>query len=159
LPEIEQSLLRRLPTGDARLGRDVFERLGCVACHDVAGEAKLFGPSLKGIGQAATPTYVAESILYPSRVVKDGFENELVRLKNGETFQGWIEQHGQDLVVVRGGLDRVPVAGADVAERRKLEQSPMPEFSLDGVSIGELVDLLAYLVSQGGDPKAAQARK
>ncbi len=153
--DVEAGMLRRLPGGDVHLGREVFERLGCVACHDVAGEAKLFGPSLKGIGQAATPAYIAESVLYPSRVVKDGFESELVRLHNGQTLEGWVERQGNDLIVVRGGLDRVRVAGDDVAERRKLERSPMPELALDGVSLGELADLLTYLVSQGGDPKTA----
>ena len=148
--------MARLPSADARLGADVYQRMGCVACHDVAGERKLFGPALKDIGKAATAQYIAESILLPGRVIKDGFESEHVRLRDGGTVTGLVERHDDMMHILQGTL-KIEVPASDVVERIKSDMSPMPEFMLMGTSLDELADLLAYLVSQGGDPKAAQA--
>lgn len=148
--QVQSEMLARLPRSRPRLGQDAFERLGCITCHNVTGAAGTYGPSLKDIGKASTPAAIAESMIVPSRMIKDGFELQYVRTKSGQEMEGWIEQHGADLIVIRGGTERIRVAGADIAERKKLNKSPMPDINLDGVSLEELSDLLAFLVSQGG---------
>ena len=157
--KLQEQMLTALPMANPRLGQDVYERLGCLTCHDIAGTTQTFGPSLHGIGKANTPAYIAESILWPSRTIKDGFESQIVRTRSGQELEGWVERSETELIVVRNGSERVRVPLEDVAEQKKLSNSPMPEINLDGVSLDELADLLAYLVSQGGDPKAAQAAR
>jgi putative heme-binding domain-containing protein len=154
---IVKRVLGGLPAGDVRLGRDAFRGLGCTSCHDVTGARVMLGPALKDVGKAVTPAYIAESILFPSRVIKDGFEGEMVVLASGETLDGRVEVQGEELVIIGSGNERVRVRADQVADRRKRALSTMPEPGLVGVSIGELSDLAAYLVSQGGDPKAVQA--
>lgn len=154
LARTQRLMLERMPTASPLLGRETFASLGCTSCHDVSGTRALFGPSLRGIGEAATPAYIAESILAPAAVIKDGFEAEEVMLRGGERIVGRVEQQGDDLIIHRGVDDAVVVPADRVDHRRKLDSSLMPDLMLDGVSLDELADLLAYLVSQGGDPSA-----
>lgn len=64
------------PAGDAARGREVFARLGCFACHRVAGErfpaATGPGPELTGMGHHHPPGYLLESVLNPNAVVVEG---------------------------------------------------------------------------------------
>jgi putative copper export protein/mono/diheme cytochrome c family protein len=66
----------RLPSGDARRGREVFARLECYRCHRVRGESypapSAAGPELTGIGGHHPAGYIAESILNPNAVIVEG---------------------------------------------------------------------------------------
>jgi mono/diheme cytochrome c family protein len=65
-----------LPKGNPAKGRDVFEKLECYSCHQVAGEpfpapsdAARVGPELASMAAHHPPEYFAESIVNPSAVV------------------------------------------------------------------------------------------
>jgi mono/diheme cytochrome c family protein len=64
------------PAGDAARGREVFVRLGCFACHRVAGERfpapSGAGPELTGMGHHHPPGYLLESVLNPNAVIVEG---------------------------------------------------------------------------------------
>jgi mono/diheme cytochrome c family protein len=67
-----------LPKGNPAKGREVFEKLECYSCHQVAGErfpapsdtARL-GPELASMAGHHPPEFFAESIVNPSAVVDD----------------------------------------------------------------------------------------
>ncbi len=151
---IRGTLLERLPDASVELGRKAFGQLGCASCHEVAGQRVTYGPSLKGIGGATTADYLVESVLLPSRVIKDGFDVEAVTLADGDRLEGVVEAREDVLIIRRGVGDTVEVPADEVARREKVDRSPMPELLLDSVSMDELADLLAYLVAQGGNPQA-----
>src|SRR4030095_11256738 len=58
------------------LGREVFGRLGCFACHRVKGERFPAptgrGPDLTGMGHHHPPGYLLESVLNPDAVIVEG---------------------------------------------------------------------------------------
>lgn len=66
-----------VPPGDVAAGRAAFDRLGCPACHRVAGETfanalpEPKGPELTGMGSHHPPAYFAEAILDPDAVLID----------------------------------------------------------------------------------------
>lgn len=64
------------PDGDPALGREVFRRLGCFACHRVPGETfpagSGIGPALAGVGEHHPAGYILESILNPNAVIVEG---------------------------------------------------------------------------------------
>jgi copper resistance protein D len=66
----------RLPSGDARRGREVFARLQCYRCHRLRGDSypapSAAGPELTGIGGQHPEGYIAESILNPNAVIVEG---------------------------------------------------------------------------------------
>jgi copper resistance protein D len=64
------------PGGDAGRGRQVFERLGCFACHRVPDggfpASSGAGPDLTGAGEHHPAGYLLESIINPNAVIVEG---------------------------------------------------------------------------------------
>jgi copper resistance protein D len=64
------------PPGDAARGRQIFLRLGCFACHRVAGESLPpsagIGPDLTDAGEHHPAGYLLESVINPNAVVIEG---------------------------------------------------------------------------------------
>src|SRR5439155_12774719 len=81
--------LADMPAADrtkrAAMGQQVFERNACTKCHTTATATTLLAPSLKGVAQQKTE-YLIESVLYPSKIIKTGWEVENIELKNGKSL-------------------------------------------------------------------------
>ena len=64
------------PPGDAARGRQLFERLGCFACHRVPDDgfpaSSGVGPDLTGAGEHHPAGYLLESIINPNAVIVEG---------------------------------------------------------------------------------------
>jgi putative membrane-bound dehydrogenase-like protein len=62
--------------GLAKRGEDIFHNhvARCVLCHSLKGNGSTVGPPLDGIATRATPDYMRESLLEPSKVIAKGFE-------------------------------------------------------------------------------------
>lgn len=130
--------------GHAQLGRQVFARAGCVQCHSAGEDARL-GPPLAGIGQL-TREYLIESLFEPSKVIKTGFETEVIETKDNRTLSGLVREAGEELIVVNANAeDRIP--RSQVAGRRVQKLSIMPEGLPATLSVPEINDLIAYLQS------------
>jgi putative membrane-bound dehydrogenase-like protein len=124
-------------------GKQVFERSACTKCHTTATQTTPLAPSLKGIA-AQKVDYLIESVLYPSKVIKTGFEVETLTMKDGKVHSGLVKEEGNELRVLNLDVD-VRVAKADVEERRVQKVSIMPEGQEAGMSRREFVDLIVYL--------------
>jgi putative membrane-bound dehydrogenase-like protein len=139
--------MARMPAGEkgyrAVLGKQVFERTGCTRCHTTATQTTPLAPSLKGVA-AQKVDYLIESVLFPSKVIKTGFESETIVTRDGGTFSGLVKEEGGMLRVLN--LDRdVRIPKATVEERRLQKVSIMPEGQETLMSRRELVDLIAYM--------------
>ncbi len=131
--------------GRAILGKQVFERAGCTKCHTTATQTTPLAPSLKGIA-AQKIDYLVESVLFPSKVIKTGFETETIVTKDGRTFSGLVKEEGGFLRILNLDKD-VRIAKSDVEERRVQKLSIMPEGQEVLMSRREFVDLVAYLAT------------
>jgi mono/diheme cytochrome c family protein len=64
------------PPGDAARGSEIFRRLGCVACHRIAGESRPssagLGPDLTDAGEHHPAGYLLESVINPDAVIIEG---------------------------------------------------------------------------------------
>jgi putative membrane-bound dehydrogenase-like protein len=129
----------------ALLGRQVFDRAGCVKCHTTATQTTLLAPSLKGIA-AQKVDYLIESVLYPSKIIKTGFESETIVTKDGKTLNGLVKDEGKVLRILNLDKD-IRVAKADVDERLRQNVSIMPEGQEALMGRREFVDLIAYLMT------------
>src|SRR5205085_3729972 len=83
----------------AAMGLQVFERNACTKCHTTATQTTPLAPSLKGIA-AQKVDYLIESVLYPSKVIKTGFESETVTTTDGKVHQGLVKDEGKTLRVL-----------------------------------------------------------
>jgi putative heme-binding domain-containing protein len=132
-------------TRRAILGKQVFERTGCTKCHTTATQTTLLAPSLKGVG-AQKIDYLVESVLFPSKVIKTGFESQTIVTRDGRTLSGLVKEEGGMLRVLNLDKD-VRIAKGDVEERRLQKVSIMPEGQEAQLSRHEFVDLVAYLAT------------
>ena len=139
--------LAAMPTFDrskrAAMGLQVFERNSCTKCHTTATQTTLLAPSLKGMaGQKVE--YLIESVLFPSKIIKTGFESETVTLKNGKVLAGLVKDEGKFLRVLN--LDKEDRVAKDDVETRSVSRvSIMPEGQEAMMSRREFVDLIAFL--------------
>jgi putative heme-binding domain-containing protein len=147
LTKLSLDVLAKMPAAEkttrAVLGKQVFERTGCTRCHTTATQTTPLAPSLKGIA-AQKVDYLIESVLYPSKVIKTGFETERIVTKDGRMLTGLVKEDGAFLRVLNLDQD-VRIAKTAVEERHLQKISVMPEGQESLMSRREFVDLMAYL--------------
>lgn len=127
-------------------GRMVFERNACVKCHVTVDRDTPLAPSLKGVARGQKPDYLVESVLYPSKVIKTGFETEKVTTKKGKVLTGLVKDDGKELRILDGDRE-VRLSKEEVDARAVQKVSLMPEGQEKLLSRTELLDLIAYLAS------------
>jgi len=149
LTKIALEAFAAMPAADrqksAILGQQVFERSACTKCHTTATQTTPLAPSLKGIA-AQKLDYLIESVLYPSKIIKTGFETETVVTSEGKLLSGLVKEEGNMLRVLN--LDHeTRIAKADVEGRSVSRISIMPEGQEAQMSRREFVDLIAFLAT------------
>jgi putative heme-binding domain-containing protein len=105
---------------------------------------------------------VLESILEPSKVLSEQYENTTVTLKDGTEHTGRLMQETGDIVVLLPDPlqpdSKVTLKKSDITARSASKISPMPEGLVNGLSKEEILDLLAFIESSGRRQHAAFAK-
>jgi putative heme-binding domain-containing protein len=138
--------------GDAARGEKVFRRpdLACLKCHAIAGAGGQVGPDLVSIGASAPVDYLIDSLLLPSKAIKENYNALLVETKKGQLFTGVKVRETKTELVLRNGEDQevaIPLNQIDTRENSK--KSLMPEGLADTLTRGELLDLVRFLSELG----------
>jgi putative heme-binding domain-containing protein len=139
-------------------GREAWLAGQCVQCHRLNDEGGAVGPDLAGAGAKYTRRDLLESILEPSKVLSDQYQNMTVTKKDGEDVTGRImEDTDTKLVLVTNPLtgEKVELKKSDVKSRTPSKLSPMPEGLASILTKEEILDLLAYMESAGNRQHAA----
>ncbi|NCF87875.1 MAG: c-type cytochrome [Verrucomicrobiaceae bacterium] len=151
-PRMLSSLLGKLDSGNASRGKLIYHRdqLACVTCHVIDGEGGIIGPDLSSIGASAPVDYLIESLIMPSKKIKEGYRMTLLTKKNGDVFSGAIVSEDQNVVRLRtitGQEARVPKS--TIKTRHTSPVSLMPSGLTESLKEDEVIDLVAYLASLG----------
>jgi putative heme-binding domain-containing protein len=138
--------------GDPQAGRKLFfdlkGKVQCARCHTIGGEGGRIGPGLDRIAARRAPDYIMESILEPSKDIAPEYETVAVATKDGRVITGLRinetnfniqlrEENGRFHSLVKRDLDEVKV----------LKKSLMPENFGEQLTVKELHDLFAYLMT------------
>jgi putative heme-binding domain-containing protein len=145
-----------------RQGKAAFELAQCLACHRFGNEGGAVGPDLTAVASRFSRRDILESLLDPSKVISEQYQNITVVKKDDDEVTGRLVEETDDaLVIVTNPLtgDRVTVRQAHVARRAASKISPMPEGLLNTFTKEEILDLLAYLESGGSKEHAAFSRR
>jgi putative heme-binding domain-containing protein len=137
-------------SGQAAKGAEVFRRdtVGCIKCHQIAGEGTDVGPSLSEIGTKLGKDALYESILDPSAGISFGYEAWQIELKDGDEVYGLIvSETAEDLVVKTQSGIVTKYKKSDIAKREKQKLSIMPAGLQQAMTTQDLVDLVEYLSS------------
>ncbi|MCI0747629.1 MAG: HEAT repeat domain-containing protein [Verrucomicrobia subdivision 3 bacterium] len=136
-------------TGDPSHGRSIFfdtAGAACAKCHAVRGEGGTIGPDLSTVGAQFPREVLIESILYPSKAIREGYQQTMVELRDGESISGSVKGETGDAVTLQDGEGKLhTVRKAEISTRRASELSLMPEGLNAALSLQEFADLIAYL--------------
>jgi putative heme-binding domain-containing protein len=138
--------------GDASRGEAVFRRkdMLCMRCHAVAGCGGQVGPDLSSVGASAQVDYLIESILLPSKAIKENYHAVIVNTTQGLTYTGIKVQENADKLVLRTKDDtEVVIPIKDIDEKQNSKVSLMPDGLTDTLTRGELLDLVRFLSELG----------
>ena len=134
--------------GNIKQGQNLFTKQGCVACHSIDLTAEQKGPYLGAVGVKFPREYLVESVLYPSKVVAQGFQTFQLDMKDGSIQLGFITAEADGEITLRNIAGQVTkVKRANVKAEKHLPQSMMPEGLAAGLTVEELTSLIEYLGS------------
>jgi putative heme-binding domain-containing protein len=140
-------------SGDAAAGRKLFGDsrsggVGCVTCHAAEGAGGTVGPNLSGAGAKYSRRDLAEAVVFPSKAVREGYLQVVVRTRNGQSYAGPVKAETADVLTLQEADGTLrPIAKADVAARKDTGLSPMPENLCSGLTEQQFADLVSYLES------------
>jgi putative heme-binding domain-containing protein len=133
-------------------GKAAFDAAQCSACHRFRFDGGSVGPDLTAVGSRFSRRDILESILAPSKVVMEQFQNTTIFKKDGDDVSGRIvEEDDKRVVLITNPLtgDRAEVMKKDISRREHSKLSPMPEGLVNVLTKDEILDLVAYLESGG----------
>ena len=152
--------------GDARRGAIVFHQpmMACSRCHDLSGtHQKRLGPDLALWKNKATDEEIVEAILFPSKVIRRGYESIQVVTAEGRVITGLLHSDQNQVLTLRdpasGRLISLEVDS--VVERRQVTTSIMPAGQVNQLNSREqFLDLVKFLleVRDGGVDRATELR-
>ncbi len=143
--------------GDYESGRSLFygERLKCASCHRVRGQGAPVGPDLSNLTHRDGAS-VLRDIKEPSASINPDYVAYNVQLRDGEEITGFVRaQSGESLRIAGAdGKERI-ISRQEVDGMRPSMVSLMPSGLLDGLSDGQIRDLLTFLLHEA--PVRSQA--
>ena len=159
--------------GDARRGAILFHQpfLACAKCHSVGQTASQtvnasnlisLGPDLTKPDKTVTAESIVESVLEPSKVIKQGFEPVVVQTTDGKTVTGLLVEETPDKLVLRDvgqGGAVVTLSKSQIDEHVMSKTSIMPAGQVNALgSRQQFLDLARYLIeiAEGGPERAKQ---
>jgi putative membrane-bound dehydrogenase-like protein len=147
---LTQAALTR--SGNVERGRKVFhdvERSLCLKCHRLGDKGERIGPDLTGVGGRFSRIYLVESILQPSRTIAPSYGTLVLTLQSGKVLTGVkVAETETTLTVADNQGQKQEVRKADIEKQEPSPVSTMPEGLEKRITEDELVDLIAFLVSQ-----------
>lgn len=139
-------------SGNAERGRAIYldkQRTQCVTCHKLEGVGGQVGPDLTKVWQTHTIPKLIESLLEPSKEIKENFATWTVTTKKGQVFNGLkISENKREVVLRDAQGNDVRILGEDIDEQLQSKRSLMPDGLAAQLTLTELVDLLAFLKSE-----------
>ncbi|WP_143393453.1 c-type cytochrome [Fimbriiglobus ruber] len=147
------SLLPKASSGrNFEKGKQAFVDAQCAKCHRFGDFGGSVGPDLTAIASRFDKQAILESILEPSKVLSEQYQNEQFNTFSGQSVIGRVVDESADKVAVQPDpLDqkRVEIKKADIETRKASKLSPMPANLADVLTTDDILDLIAFLESGG----------
>jgi putative heme-binding domain-containing protein len=135
--------------GTPELGRAPYDEK-CAACHIFGGIGKEVGPDLTTIASRFTRRDILDAILFPSKVISDQYQAEMIELKDGTVVTGVLVRESAAVVLLRTGENPdkpVSIPKGQIVDRAVSPVSLMPAGLLDDMTHEEIDNLLAFMLA------------
>jgi putative heme-binding domain-containing protein len=150
--QLQQMIQEVRRQGDPARGQAVFRRasLLCVNCHAIAGAGGQVGPDLSSIGASAPVDYLIESLLEPSKKIKEGFHASIITRKDGGVAVGVVTAKTATELTLRDAADNLMIIPLDqVAAQIDNPVSLMPPGLTAQLRRDEFIDLVRFMSELG----------
>ncbi len=151
-PELSAELVKEVQSaGDPARGESIYRLAAnqCQKCHAIGGAGGLVGPDMSSLGGSAQVDYLIEALLAPAAKVKENFHSKTILDKDGQVHTGIPIRETGELVVLRNAEDKAVMIAKNNIDSIKDGRSLMPDGTVDSLTRGELVDLVAFLSQLG----------
>ena len=138
--------------GNAARGELIYRRqaLLCQSCHAISSVGGIVGPDLVSIGASAPVDYIIDSLLEPSKKIKEGYATMMVSTKDGGIHSGFLVREDGREVLLRDAAGKTEsIPAADVAKKENVPVSLMPPGLTATLRRDEFVDLVRFLSELG----------
>ncbi|MCA8998660.1 MAG: c-type cytochrome, partial [Planctomycetaceae bacterium] len=150
--------------GDPQRGAILFHKsaAACSRCHASGDAVTPLGPDLSKIGPQTTVAHVVESLLEPSKKIREGYETVNIVTTDGRLLSGLIARQDMDQIVLRDAanlLQEIRVPRKEIEEIQKSETSMMPRGLVASLRDDrEFYDLVRYVqeIATGGPTRAKE---
>lgn len=132
--------------GNPANGREVFRRT-CIACHKVAGEGQDYGPNMDKVATRLNRYKLIESVIDPSAEMDPKYYTTKIETTDGVTVSGLVVKDTKEAVTIFDGKETKTIKTEDIAERKTVKQSSMPEGLAGGLAPVEFLDVIEFLSS------------
>ena len=159
-PEAKKQLLTKykaeltpalLASANQSQGRAVFAT-SCASCHTLYGVGGKVGPDLTGGERRRDLDSLLSKIVDPSAELPADSRLALVKLKDGRTVSGIIDNRTATTLTLRTTADPITVPLADIQATELSTLSIMPEGLFEGFSAEQRRNLVAYLMGSAQVP-------
>ncbi|MDD7984998.1 GDSL-type esterase/lipase family protein [Lentisphaera marina] len=140
--------------GNPHLGENIYRKqsIACINCHAIGGAGPKIGPDLISIGASAPVDYLIESILQPSKKIKEGYHMTMVTTKEGQMIAGSQVSASKDEVVIRDALGNTStIPTRNIKSKEFNPMSMMPPGLAASLSEEEFIHMIAFLSELGKD--------
>lgn len=164
---VQQLAAQARESGDAMRGAVIFfqPHMACSKCHSVGDSSAILpGPDLTRLSDDVSDESLVESILAPSKVIREGFQSVTVVTTQGTTITGLLVEQTDATLVVRttaGGGETTTFAYDELDDWKRNETSFMPDGQVNQLhSRQQFLDLIRYLmeIRDGGGVRALQLK-
>ncbi|MCC7009574.1 MAG: c-type cytochrome [Acidobacteria bacterium] len=132
--------------GRAAEGRKVYDTdAACAACHSLGDGRRTLGPDLSKIGEKYGKQAMLDDILNPNGAIGPEYITTVFTMKNGSSVSGLITGETATEVTIAVGTESQRLAKSEIASRRPVQVSSMPEGLLSNLSLQQIADLLEFL--------------
>jgi len=134
--------------GDPERGKALFQSTQCATCHRQGSVGETIGPDLTSLAQRFSMREVLEATLDPSANIPDRYRSKVILTIDGDQHAGMaLEQANGEYLILRTDGKRIRVLKEDIEEVRDSDISAMPEKLLDPLSVSQVADLMAFLMT------------
>ncbi len=163
-PDQKAQLVADVPMqGNAERGEMIFRKANqqCLTCHAIAGGGGQVGPDLVSIGASAPLDYLLDSMLEPSKKIKEGYHTTVVTTDSGQVYTGLLIRKTDNELMLRDATGKeIIIPGRDVESQSISPNSLMPAGQVNSLRRDELIDLVRFLSELGkeGPYQVSKAR-
>ena len=138
--------------GNPKKGKELYLNtavLACASCHRMEGVGGQVGPDLTRVWDTHTVEKLIESIVEPSKEIKEGYQTYQANTADGRVFTGLKVSETPKEVVLRepNGRD-TRLAKDDLEKLTAVKTSLMPADAIAQLNYDQFIDLLAFLKSR-----------